>query len=955
MSNRESVPARSGQWQVTARGGIVLRTDWEAVDLGWRVRLRVEQLAGPGMPREQSAVLGLRTGDARETTMAFGAPEAPVDITFSLRMPATGSRVMLWANVPLTPSEFFNGAIADWLIAGGSDPIDPDDGRVIERLPGSTDLFPFVWMPPLDAFEVEDIAQRTMRAAEPLPALYAQVAAAAGIAARQAQATAFRAGPDFIASLADEPAPIPTLPAARLELLATEGDQDPDALVAQATRLLGGETPAEFLASAAAITAQANAWPSLLTLALVGTSADRALCASLVDMLRVCHYLAALAADADALVEAATRRRFLCATPVFPDDTVAAPLAGAVTTPAAAAGEWQLLGVGELERARQALLGYAQGELAEVVGVLPRERLERHDRSVVAAGRESASADERRSDAERARQSDAASELADTLQESMFSDGLMRNLSQVKPSYENLNLTLSGAAAEAAAKLHWDGGRVARVVQRMSERAAQTVADRVSSQRRDVHREWHERRASQCIDNHDGARLVGVYRWIDRLVRIRLVPEGRRLVLALQLTAPAASWRAAVAAQGPVPLQEPQPLAAFAVANGQGYALVTPTDYQSWGAQYAITDLPPPPPDALVVHAQIDRVTVADASLLQVPAGYHVGGGNATLALADASRTVVATVGATVVAPPPAIAAAPLKVSVPAVSTPTSVGDPTLDPPAPLAAQVTQTFFATGDKILGATGGIPVTVMTDAPLFGLGITLDCARSTLVDPTTKAVVDPLLVDWQMQVYQRLLRGWEEAMLRYDAALQQRIVHASRGRTDEIQRQALQQSCLALLTASSACADAAVLRALLDWSAMSWHYETPPVIAPVPVDPGAAVVTEPASARLFRRFLEAESAWVLLPVKPEHQDELLFALQWQPRWPDAARGASVPLSASTAVLVEAQRGDPALPAPLGREWTLRLPLPLIYLQDGDALPSFEPPVVPDVPVDPAREAA
>ncbi|SAI74735.1 Uncharacterised protein [Bordetella ansorpii] len=618
--------------------------------------------------------------------------------------------------------------------------------------------------------------------------------------------------------------------------------------------------------------------------------------------------------------------------------------AAAPTARQAVTGQWSLLGVGEVEVARQTLTGYAPGELAEIVNLMPRQWQERHERSVQASERQASRDEEHSRSDDQASHSDAANELADTLKESMYTEGLVRNLSNVTPSYGNLNLLLTGSAAEGAGKLKFDSDNVARLVQRMSEQAAQKVADRVNAQRRDVWRQWRERRESQCIDNRGGERLVGVYRWVDRLLRVSLKPRGRHLVLAVQLQSPASAWIAEVLAQGPLPLVKPAPLAAFGTADGQGYALVTPTNYQSWGAQYGLTDLPAPPAQQIAISAQITRVTIADRSLLRVPEGYAVASGSATLAMASTTHGLVASVGGTSLNGPAISAPAGLSVTVPAGSA-TSVSDPALAPPSASASWLSATSFTGADAVIGLTGAIPITVMSDAPLFGLSVELICQRVTLTDPATNSVVDPLLVQWQMQVYNRLLHAWQDQLRAYDADVAARISAASAAQTAAIQRGVLQAQCLALLSATSATNDPQALTGFFDWTCMSWHYDSPLAgTGPRQTDAQAApVMTEPASARLFRRFLDADLAWVLIPLRVQTQDAALFALQWQARWPappvrrvDGA--ADVPVAQSTVIALEEQRGDEATPGEPRHAWTLRVPLPLIYLQRGDALPRF-----------------
>jgi hypothetical protein len=948
-----TLPEGDGQWRITARTGVLLQVRWQWLDAGRRVQVEMSQVGGPGGTSDHQSTLGFGAREQRACTWVFGAAEFPVDATLSVRQESSRTQPLLWANVPLSANEFYSDAIAQWAPPPPPPPQpdpdwpDPEDDVLMDALPGAADLFPFVWLRPPSARELADALLRYVSPPDPaaLP-LYVELAAITGADAaaqkRQAAQT-FRGTPRFIGEIASLAAPIDQLPSIRMALLTDDGARTLDELQAQADMLLG-QAVGEFVSSASCTAAQQDAWQSVMALALIGVAADGALAAGLVDILRTLRYLQALVARNTALEAAAVRRQLLYATPALPDAVSAAPLSGSN-----GASQWSLIGVGQLELVRQQLRGYAPGELAEVVNLMPRERQERHERSIESGERQRLADEERKRSDDQFRQSDAASELADTLKEAMCTDGLVRNLSNVTPSYSNLNLMLSGTAAGSGGKLEWDSGNVARLLQRMSEQAVQKVAERTSSQRNDVWREWRERRETQCIDNSDGQRLVGVYRWVDRLMQVWLKPQGRRLVLALQISSPAASWVAQVAAQGPVPLVRPVPLAAFATAGGQGYTLITPTNYQAWGAQYGLTDLPPPPADTLSVTAQINRVALADTSVLRVPDGYEVAAGSAMLALANTAFSIVASVGGVALTAPAVVAPTQISVDVPP-TTSTSAGPLQVTPLAPAAAALSPTVFKSTDAVIGLQGAVPVTVISDAPLFGLSVELDCQRITLTDPVSKAVVDPLLVDWQMRVYNRLLQAWQEQTRAYDAALSGRIAAASAGHTGEVQRQVLQGECLTLLCASSATTDPQMLTGLLDWLGMSWHYDSPVAgIGPrLPDNPAAPVALEPASASLFRRFLDADLAWVLIPVRPEVQTELLYALQWQARWPTPPvprpDGATdTPVTSSTVLVLEEQRSadepaesiEPARPG-----WTLRVPLPLIYLQEGDALPRFGP---------------
>jgi hypothetical protein len=967
LANVAALPNRDGHWEVVARTQVTLQINWRWLDDGLRIDVEAVQLNGPGLAQRQRAILAFDGIERRQVVWGFGAPDEPIEITLSLRRRGEPPRTLLWVNVPLKTNEWYSDAIAEYHGEPAPTPTpspDPvpgrDDDVMIEALPGAADLLPFLWLRPLSAREADDATRRYTAAEDPasLP-FYAQLAAIKGTDSAKQKRTAaqdFRAAKNppadstFIADPASLPAPNNKLAGMRATLLAVEGPQTLEALTEAADEFLG-QPVKTFLADATSYAVRGNVWQSVAALALIGESGDGALAAQLVDMLRTIRYLSTLANDDPALTEARGRRELLQATPALPDSASAGSLTGIDGTPSALVGRWSVAGIGQLERVRHHLRGYAAGELAEVVNVMPRERQERHERSRLESERQRQRLDECTRSDDLSSQSEAANELADIVREVMCAEGLVRNLQDVTPKYGELSLMLNGTAAGSNARLQFDSDNAARLMQRVSEQAAQKMADRVSSQRGDVWREWRERRESQCIDNGDGTRLVGIYRWVDRLMQVWLRDEGRRLVLAVLIETPAQAWIKQVAASGMVHLVAPVALPAFEIANGQGYVQVSPTNYQSWGAQYGLSDLPAPPDDKRLVSAQFDRVTIADNSQLRVPDGYELSSGTVTAALADTGFSLAVNVGGADLPVHPASSPVPDPVilAVPDASSSKQVANLSVNVPAPATAWLQSQPLPA--SVAGLRGAVAVTLMTNAPLFGVTVDLVCTRVRWTDPQGGATVDPLLVDWQMRIYNRLLDAWQARTRAYEVQLQSRIETASAGQADQVQRDALRRQCLAILTESSATADVERLAGLIEWSAMSWQYEATPSgeSADMPARPAGRTLTEPASARLFRRFLEAQRATVLLPVQPHLQTELLYALQWQSCWPglpvprsDYAR--DVPVAQATIPLLEEQRSQQACAREQQRAWTLRLPLPLIYLQASDELPSFDAAVIP-----------
>jgi hypothetical protein len=537
------------------------------------------------------------------------------------------------------------------------------------------------------------------------------------------------------------------------------------------------------------------------------------------------------------------------------------------------------------------------------------------------------------------------------------------DMSGVTPQYGNLNLLLNGSGSNSQGRSAWSAADTSRMVQRLTEQAARRLGDRVSSQRGKEWQELRERRQSQLIDNTGNERLVGVYRWVDRVVRVHVEELGARLVLAFVLEQPAQDWVAAVAAQGPLPLKPPAALPA-------NYAAIQPGNYQDIGAGYGLLELEAPPPSQLVLSATISRVTLGDLSLLCVPDGYAVASAAVTVALSDNTFNLAcsicgvdlpassgppapAAVLASAAAPtpsgtlPPQLASPPLSVTAPACST-TGTGPAVVNPPnQPIS--VISTVTLTGLPI--STGRIPVTVMSAAPLFCVTVTLTC---TLIAPAS-GTANSLLSAWQIRIYDRLQSAWQSAWKTYDAALHARIEQASAGHSGKVQRDTLKQACMSLLlqVSGTPCISERLLEPQLDWTHMTWQYQSPTSASGNSWPQShTSEATRPSSDRLFQHFLSAQTARVLLPVNLGWESWLLFYLQFKQLW--IGGPATTVMTESTSPIMEellrpdVEAGDRCLESsahiPLAKpripqeNWTVRVPTSMIYLQQGAELPQM-----------------
>jgi hypothetical protein len=296
-----------------------------------------------------------------------------------------------------------------------------------------------------------------------------------------------------------------------------------------------------------------------------------------------------------------------------------------------------------------------------------------------------------------------------------------------------------------------------------------------------------------------------------------------------------------------------------------------------------------------------------------------------TLAVADSRYVLACSIGGKDVGATPPTTLPALSAPLPAYATATAAGPAQITPPV-LMQPYQKTQQLSG---LTLTGAVPVTVMTSAPAFAVGVSLSC---TLLGGTAAS---PLFLAWQLRQFARLQQAWSEACARYDSALRARI-DAAATQSAAVQRQVLQQACLAALLPALpkdalAPRDLAVL---LDAAHMTWQYAPWPIGSAGAWPPPAPGETQPPPAQdALQDFLQAHSARVLMPVAAQWEAWLLWLLQFPVPW--AGGPADAPITASSMNVLEELHAV-AAPAPVPR-WTLRVPTTLLYLQDSPCLPA------------------
>ena len=223
--------------------------------------------------------------------------------------------------------------------------------------------------------------------------------------------------------------------------------------------------------------------------------------------------------------------------PLFPPKGVGSPAA----TPSARG--IQPLGIGDLLVVRQELLRYAAGEVAHIENVMQSEF---HTRSHLRAREteeivltETEQLEESEKDLQTTERFELQKESEKTIQEQM---SLQAGLA-VTASYGPVSVTAH--ADFALGNSTTEASRTASTyAKEVTEKSVSKIMQRAREVRTRRTLERFEEKNEHGFDNKTGTRhIIGIYRWVDKYYKARLINYGRRLMLEFIVPEPAAFMR----------------------------------------------------------------------------------------------------------------------------------------------------------------------------------------------------------------------------------------------------------------------------------------------------------------------------------------------------------------------------------------------------------------------------
>ena len=612
----------------------------------------------------------------------------------------------------------------------------------------------------------------------------------------------------------------------------------------------------------------------------------------------------------------------------------------------AAARGIQPLGVGDLLVVRQDVKSYQEGELAHVENVLASETKKRTHSRLRETEEIQVTETERTEESEKDLQTTERFELQKEAQKTVESQMSLEAGLAVSASYGPVSVTAH--ADFALSQSSSESSRTASTfAKQITERSVARIKERtrIERTRRTLER-FEETNEHGFTNSGPGAEhVIGVYRWIDKHYRARLINYGRRMMFEFLIPEPAAFYLAVQAAQPlkGITLQKPTEPMVWGRRLEPGD--LSKWNYRSYIASYNVQDVEAYPDEVVSVSAAFAEAAQGDKNVeyaktsekLVVPDGYE-------------SESVYGMLG--------------------------------------WMGKTGTSYFAecfVGGRnwpnvsSAGLQGPIPVSVKGWFTGFHVNLVAVCR----IKPET-------IAKWQVKTYEAIMNAYERALADYNEQVAAAQIQAGvniQGRNPEVNRRIekdeLRKGVLRLLTDDFArtrvsgawrfderfdamqqngpygypdfdTAEATVEGRIIqffeqafEWTNMTYRFypyfwgrrdrwnQTFPLSDPDP---------------MFVDFLRAGSARMIVPVQPSYDDTVLHYLATNEIWnggtpptlndplyrsliDDLKADAGTDLDQATAC----EPGGTTYPC-LVDEWELKLPTDLVYLQKDATLPQL-----------------
>lgn len=267
------------------------------------------------------------------------------------------------------------------------------------------------------------------------------------------------------------------------------------------------------------------------------------------------------------------------------------------------------IGVGDLKVTKQRLIRYAPGEVAHIENVLAREKRSREHRRLRRQEETLTFEREREEESRRDLQSTERFELQSETQRTLRSETTFEAGLELSASYGPVSLNAFARFATNEAKEESDTAST-KYAKEITEKSLSRLAERVREERVSRTVEETEETNTHGFDNTDSPdHVTGVYRWVDKFYRQKVVNYGKRLMFEFVVPEPAAFYLFAQRYHfdNKVLPDKPQAPALPDSTIPLHPSAITRTNYLGLVKQQGAQGVEPPPVERLVVSKPLSR------------------------------------------------------------------------------------------------------------------------------------------------------------------------------------------------------------------------------------------------------------------------------------------------------------------------------------------------------------
>jgi len=308
--------------------------------------------------------------------------------------------------------------------------------------------------------------------------------------------------------------------------------------------------------------------------------------------------------------------------------------------PAATSGIIRPYAIGDLQLVKYKLERYEIGEMASITSIMPGEKrklinrkldrlVEKEITRTITLSESDTTANEQNNNFNE----ELWNAIAETTETTNYPDpGL---ISTYGPP---TNITIKGSFTKAQTTQTPDKKEISSFAKKILNKTTQRLSEKVHKIRAHTElKELEDTSVSFLNNTQSNEPAYGIYCWLNKVYRAKLINYGNRMLFSFIVPNPAADYIKQTSVLDGINLTEPQSLDQFGILT---YQDITTTNYLKLCQYYALKHFPLPPQEVIVVS---DVVGLSQSKLIPLPADYYADKANLDYAFGAGPTTATVT------------------------------------------------------------------------------------------------------------------------------------------------------------------------------------------------------------------------------------------------------------------------------------------------------------------------